>query len=431
DLPEQEPTNLLVLWPPEQVPSASDVHEALARVIGPDLRTYHGPAPDDPDVQWSTLVEIADGRRLILWSEPAQPIAARELDDRLAHACRWVVGVQALLDPEDPLTSFLNLLRLLAGAFPDAPAVLDVNTTRWHRRPALDELLADDSIESPADTLWLIHVVQAKRNDPPEQTVAWLHTHGLWRCGRPELEMLDVPADEAAVAAELLSGIADLLLDDTLPPPGAPFEIGDKLEVTFQPLMQMIDGLDPQALGSTADRQDDEAHGGVRAVICDAPSDGSKQPRSTWPEAVARRLRRGEALLYCTARATQRQAKIARKTWPQLAEAFALASEPTDGPHLAAGWSLLIKAPIGGTADARTPREHLWFDARRFEADRAEAALLNRPRSTAGVEPADLIWIDRDGVSDWYVKAPFGSFGPDDAAALSEAIKQGRGGPGA
>ena len=428
-LPEQEPTNLLVLWPREQAPSASEVHEALAHVVGHDLATYPGKAPDDPNVLWSTLVEIADGRRLILWSEPARRVAAHELDDRLADACRWVVGAQMLLDPEDPLTSFVNLLRLLADAFRDAPAVLDVNTTQWHRRAQLDELLADDSIGPPADTLWLIHVVQAQHDEPPGHAVAWLHTHGLWRCGRPELDMLEVPAGEAAVAAEVLSGIAELLLDDALPPPGAPFEIGDKLHVTFQPLMQVIGALDPAAPGSPADRHDDGAHGGVRAVICDAPTGGAERPRSPWPEAVSQRLRRGEALLYCTGRATERQAKLARKTWPQLVEAFALAAQLTDGP---AGWECLIKAPVGRTADSPTPRQHLWFAARRFEADRAEAALLNRPRSTPGsgstpgLAPADLIWIDRAGLSDWYVKAPFGSFGPDDAAALSKAIKHHR-----
>jgi hypothetical protein len=48
-------------------------------------------------------------------------------------------------------------------------------------------------------------MIQARRRLP--------HTHGLHRCGRPELEMLEVPQRYVRTAADLLEAIAARSLD--------------------------------------------------------------------------------------------------------------------------------------------------------------------------------------------------------------------------
>src|SRR5262245_18083674 len=112
-------------------------------------------------------------------------------------------------------------MRLLTGSFDDIPAVLDNNCTRWHPGETIRRDFIDNAVEPPVDVLWVIHAVT-----PAAEGGAWLHTHGLWRCGVPELEMLDVPARDASRAAELLSAIASRLLEEPLPAPGEPFRVG-------------------------------------------------------------------------------------------------------------------------------------------------------------------------------------------------------------
>ncbi len=42
---------------------------------------------------------------------------------------------------------------------------------------------------------------------------AWLHSHGLYRCGYPEVEALNVPHDRVPMVGEILSCFAETILD--------------------------------------------------------------------------------------------------------------------------------------------------------------------------------------------------------------------------
>ena len=47
---------------------------------------------------------------------------------------------------------------------------------------------------------------------------------------------------------------------------------------------------------------------------------------------------------------------------------------------------------------------------RGVETDRAEAQLLNQP-AHVGLRRGDVVWINRDELSDWSVETPQGRFG--------------------
>ena len=359
---------------------------------------------------------------VVFWTEPARPLGRGELDDPRAEACRWVIGAEAPLETDDPLKSYAALVRLLGTAVRESPAILDVNTTRWHRRAELDRIFGADGsgepIEPPTDVLWIIHVVESRRPRDASEGVAWIHTHGLWRCGRPELEMLGVPADNVAAASHLVNGIAELLLESALPPPGAPLEIGRGLHVTFRPWQEVVAGLDPDLPGSGSDRGEapDNAHGGVRAVVCAAGADEA----GLWPRSIVEQLGEHHAIIYRTTRSTERQSRLARDTWPDLAHAFSSALACDRGR----GWSFFLKAGFREDDGEAAPREHLWFELCRIEPERAEARLLNRPHTVGRLTRGDLIWLDREVISDWQVRTPSDGFGPDDVAALSRAVDQ-------
>lgn len=411
ELPDQEPTRLIALWPGPRPPAMAEVIARLRGVV----KAAEGAAPGDPAVLWSALLALP-GRaaEVAVWSETAQPVSAGETGDPGAAACRWVIGIETLLDRADPIHDFAGLLRLLRTTF-RAPAILDVNCNRWHPAAAVDAMLGPEG-EPPAGALWIVHAVADRHNGGG----AWVHTHGLHRCARPELEMLEVPQRFVRTAADLLEAIAARSLEAELPRPGEAFEIGPGIEVTFQKWEDVACYLGG-APGGLRDRDDPRGeHRGVRAVVCAAQQQGAYRRIWPWPETVVESIEAGRGALYVSEYETLRHAREARRTWPVLAGTFS--SLGARAPHAGSSVRFFIKA--GLCAGASAPRrEHLWFAVRGMEPDRAEAQLLNQP-AHVGLRRGDVVWISRDDLSDWSVETPQGRFGPAQAGSLSEALRR-------
>ncbi|MCZ6811238.1 MAG: DUF2314 domain-containing protein, partial [Planctomycetota bacterium] len=240
-------------------------------------------------------------------------------------------------------------------------------------------------------------------------------------CGRPELELLQIPGECIGPTCELLSTIAELSLDEPLPEPGEPLEVGRELAVTLQPWREAAKFLDHDIPGSITSRQADadDPHQGIRAVICESRSPGTRRATRLWPKDIVLKVQRHEAALYRSQRATDRQAALAQGTWSQLIAAFS--SVPGKTPP---GWSVLIKAGFTDEGLEPTNREHLWFELLRVDGERAEGRLINQPATVPRLNEGDAIWIDAAIVTDWRVCTPIGDFGPDEAAAMSRAIEE-------
>lgn len=428
-LAEIEPTTLIGLWPGAHPPLMTEILAGFGAHLGERIGVIAEAETGDPGVLWNALVELPKrGWELAVWAEPAQTLEPGELDDPAAEACKWIIGVEGVLDPDAPLESFAALMQLVAVSFEDIPAVLDVNTRRWHPRPALNEHFGPDATP-PAGVLWITHVV-APADAGEDDEATWLLTDGLARCGLPELEMIEVPGRLAGTAGELLGTLACRMLEEMLPPPGEPFPVGPGLDVTLQP-WQAVAPYVSEAPGGLADRADTNGgnvphpHAGVRAVVCAVKPQGTYRKVWRWPRTVLERIDDGEGALFLSSYETERQAKLARRAWPQLAGAFEGLAPPLlrvdseQDPETP--WvRFLIKA--GLTANGDDDREHLWFVVRRFDHDRAEGELLNEPSLARTLAPGDVTWIERDRVSDWSVVTPAGSFGPADASAMSQTL---------
>jgi uncharacterized protein YegJ (DUF2314 family) len=367
----------------------------------------------------------------IVWCEPAKPLPQGELADSTAERCRWVVGVETMLDAQDPLSHFLSIMRTLCAAMPECPGIIDVNSTHFHPKRVLEEMFGEGAIEPPAEILWTIHAVSPRSSDAPHTKsgeALWLHTHGLWRCGRPELEMIGVPAHHGRSAANLVNSVAELFLETAWPEPGAPFEIGSEMWISLQPWQMVAPQVEGQACGGMADRTGDAApgHTGTRAVICSAEPQRMLPNRWVWPKGVVEQLDADQATIYRTTRATERQAAIARSTWPELATAFAAITSKPHLPDVPPPAVVVLKVgfhPEGTDPnDDRTPREHLWFEIKSFDRDRAHGELINAPQGIPQLHEGDIVWLDRDRLSDWRVLSPRGSFGPHQLADLWRMI---------
>ncbi|MHC4948273.1 MAG: DUF4026 domain-containing protein [Planctomycetota bacterium] len=403
-LAHAEPTSLLVPRPGRMAPAPADVLAALGATERERL------APPAPDVRWAVAADLGDGRTGVLWTEPARETPGDPGGATTGHG--WVVGLQVVLDRADPLADFAAVLRRLRVAMPDAPAILDVNCARWHPPPPPTP--SGDGTEGmmPAHALWVVHVVEpAGDADPPAG--AWLHTHGLWRCGRPELELLEIPPDRLAAAAEVLAATAELLLEWPWPAPGASMEIGDGLGVCLQPWPEVVPYLADGVPGGAADRAprgDDRdevaaAHAGVRAVICGPEPRGRYRRVWSWPREAVDAVDRGDAALFRTERATRRQAALARAAWPRFRAAW-------DEAGADAETMFLVKAVLGPAPDADV-REHLWMRVRGLGRDGIEADLLDTARA-GPYRRGERLTVPPEAVTDWEIVTPAGRRGPAD-----------------
>jgi len=415
-----EPSNLIVPWPYEQCPEIDDILAAVSQYLGHAVTLLDELDIDAPEVPWGVAIELPDvpGLQvpLLFWVEPFRQHAD---SPPVCAGCRWVIGVETMLDLHDPLTSYCSLMRVMAGSFPTAPAILDLNTTAWLQRDELErEYLHDAAIEPPSDVLWTIHAVQQQQREDVEHPCVWLHTHGLWRCGLPELEMLEVPSDQMQPAAMLLNDVASMTMEQRPAQPGQPYEIGGDLRVVFQPWDAVAPFLTESVPGAMRDRQGEAniAHTGVRAVVCDEQPVGSFRKLWVWPSSVLDKLQQGSTGLYLPARTAQRQAKLAQLHWPQFVAAC---------DRMEDGWVCLVKAAMdirGESIDGQPVREHVWASVVRIDADTVVANLADQPQGDLGVNAGDEVTVRAAQVTDWQVDAPQGVFVPESAPAMGRAL---------
>lgn len=403
-VPEAPPTRLRATSGALPSLELTQLTTAVHALTGGAVRVLGEPACDDPDdpdgpeVLWMVALQLdAFPHPLVFWKE--RPAHARRGDHPPA-AERIALGVETVLHEEDPLTTYINLLRLLTALTPNAEGIEDVVTGRHHDAALLRCLLEPDFIEPAAEILFRIC-------EPPagDESAASMRTVGLWRCHRPELELIGLAPEERSAARTLLMQTAELILD--FPPgiPGEHYQIGRDLRI----ILHRADRVTRQpAIGPCA-----------AARLCAAePPDGQGNEWSC-PHDLLRQLREGTALLYRTRRATNRQARMAQRT---LDEVRGLIHRP--GGQAA---RLLIKVAFAlDPLDAEGDHEHLWFES--LPADGPEprtptGRLITESAGRTDLACGDIMPLEREAISDWRVVWSERDFGPDEIDRFRQSFR--------
>ncbi len=281
-----EPTTLLAFLACDAAP---DRDASLAAIGGP-IGAAAGPRsihPPDARMQWAGILEDGHGP-VLAWLEAAE---TPEPDPQIpvpaaVGACRWVIGVQALIAAPAIADRFSSLIRG-AASLPSVEAILDPATGRWIAGESLDAA-RDATWLAPGDWGWSTRGVRRPGSDS-----VWLFTEGLHRWGRPELELLEVPAPLAAAGAALLDLLAPLLVEAS-PPPDTRWQVGPSAWVTLQEIDEVLSRLPRHAPGSGADRQRMFGdRGGVRAAVCDPSPRGAYTRAWVPPQALLEEILRG------------------------------------------------------------------------------------------------------------------------------------------
>lgn len=432
----QEPVNYIAVVPRSKPPQQHEVIEALSREGGAgsnaadQFTVVDTPDPQSPAI-WNALIAgPAWPSPIVTFVEPMRELAPETIEFLKVGECTWAIGFETILPFDEPHNHLLRLLRMVARAFPDSPAILNVNTGAWHTREELDSTLLPAEMETSPALAFIVHAIAAEADEgggSPAPPPIFAYTDGMHVIGRAELEMHGIAVEDGRIAAGFLNSVAELIVENGLPEPGQPFEIGVDLFVRFMPASEAAAAANPKAFGNPSNRVDhaQQPLDGERIAVCALDS-------LSWPANVARQIQRGEAAMMRSKAATERDARIARKTLDQFAALFAsvpAAKRRDSNDRIAA---FLVKAcfavPRGSIVGNHAHvgddhREHLWFEASEVHNGRVRGTLLNEP-TFVRLRQGDLAWIDRNVVSDWQVFTPKGQFGPMQHHVAKTTIEQ-------
>lgn len=357
---------------------------------------------------WSMLLRGVQDPPWIAWVEPSGPDHASEAPPEIAGA-RWVLGVETLLgDPSRP-ESWLGRYRSMARVLEECgagEAMLDPTTGRWFAGGTLRDLCAEDA-EPSLDLLWSVRVARRAGSH-----LAWIATEGLQRCGRCELEMIEVPHELADAAAATIDALAALLVEGGAAT-GAPWQVGPRHQVALRTVQEAIEKLAPGAPGSLEDRRrasaGEEPSLADRAVVCDP------RPRGAWTEAwvppveLLREVAAGTVAVYRGRHERERMRRLAarsREDLTRLSERHGSATDPPPGR---------LRVAIDHAEGS------CWMEV----IGRAASGVLGQAidvdgRALSG-SPAEIVpW---SAVVDWEWTLPEGRFGPSEVAALRRALE--------
>lgn len=380
---------------------------ALEQVVPPDVdgaiwqlrfSVHHG-----DDVLEATVHSVSTERSVVQAHLDLGLLEGRDAEALLASA--HAVGVRVHLDPDAPLGDYHLQLRLLHHVVPEALGVVDASACVVRPRGWLAEA-ATSSVPPHPTTLWCVHAVH-------EGDVVWMHTHGLDRCGRIELDMLGVPAEHVGLLGQLLNAAAGRLLDAEVDawPEDEEVVVGHGMPLVWLPVGDALANVGRQPVGGADDREDG-VHAGERGVLL------VKEPGKLWGHsyrspATYLPILEDNPLLYVSDMETARREALAQERYPRFTALF----EATKGIEL---FRFLVKLGLETTEGGR---EHIWFDFHKpVSGDRIDATCLNRPYDVPSVSEGMRGWFDRALMTDFSVLSPLGQLGPDQIALLERLV---------
>ncbi len=421
----QESSMLIALLPPQEAcPDVTGTLERLKQLPWP-LRgvrpAYKGTIPA---ARWElemyldeeTEDENSEHREFRLWVVPSErfedfyleSIPLRDDEKELITSSRWSVGLSCWFGA-DPLVDYHLQLKLLSSAFPEAVAYYDASAFRA-RGPLWVKDAAMAATPPAIDSLFSIHTVTS---GPSNGSGAWMHTHGLIRCGYPELEMFKIPEDAVDVCGQLMNVVAALILDSGMPEPAESFWPGVGIELLWLPAEKAVSRLGRKYTGDFSDR--DEIHSYPSAVLF-APRKGLFM-RRLLPPSIYKHHMEDNPLLYYSNSETQRMSELAKERFSRFRDLFSRFGSFDD-------WLFVVKLGyLKDDPEDEFDREHLWFRVETIGEQECKAVLLNQPYALASMQEGQEAQHDLSLMSDWRIHCPLGEFSADTVIHLQRLLK--------
>ena len=431
-LDEPFPSSWVVFWPHQEAPTREEIGSAFAAWLGRDIDAQ-SPENEEDSVLW-VMAFTLDGvdAPAVVWAESAIPVQDEE-GLQAIRDCKWVVRMQVVLPQSEPHEAYFRAVSLLAGALGDVAGILDAVTGQFMPRETLETGFLLPEAKPHERWLWRVGGVGVAGEEANEERPTLLFTTGLWRCGRPELELMEIPAKHVRAGLILIDAMAGLLLEGDMPEVGEKVEVGPGLEVCLQPWQEVAATAHDGAPGSNSFRaaaRSEEGFSpllGVRAVVCHPDPIGEFKKVWTWPAQVIAELETGHAALFATEHAIDATASRARRHFDVFATAFASLRRSGDAAHQAlVEKSFQVQAPLEGGVDPDRV-EQAWFIVQKFVGDSLDTVLLDQPHSRPDLEQGSSVRVPVANITDWRVELPEGDLSSEVWTELLPAVDRLRG----
>lgn len=306
----------------------------------------------------------------------------------------------------DPVSEIFEQLNILYALAPEALAFIDVVAYSVSSHHEIKDLL-EEGIEPSVESLFTIHAVA-----DDDSNLVWLHTHGLLRCGLPEIEMIDIPVSHREIYGKIINAIASLFLEQGVVEPGDHFMAGDQLELAWLPWEKGINRIKIKGCGGLQDHDENHAYPSMVILKPQKSLFGTRYR----PISAYLKLLDDDPMLYLSHRETERVANLAKVRFDRFKTIFDKCSPSED-------WLFLVK--LGYPVDDLEGHEHLWFEVKSIDNQKVEAKLVNDPIHISALKLNDVGMHSTELLSEWSILSQeYGNFSPYSIQQLEEMMQE-------
>ncbi len=310
---------------------------------------------------------------------------------------------------EDAQAGLHLQLKVLTAMVPEALAVVDFSRERV-LSPIWAKMAAASQVDPGLDYLFAVQAVY-------EGGPVWLHSHGLARCGFPELEALNVPKEKVQMVGEMVVSLAEQVIDrGGFPEEDKPVMVSklsedDALVVSWRRWERCMQDYPKGTLGLEGDRG--EGHNGPSGVLSfyETPEDMERGRRTPLGEFDPERYQHPMQLL--TTRETERMQALAVERLEWLRQGFAQSEAKS-----------IVKMGLDQDTgreeedDFYNGKEHIWFELKELREHSLVGSLINEPYFISGLHEGDELEVELDRLTDWRLYRDGRQITPDEAYLL-------------
>lgn len=297
-------------------------------------------------------------------------------------------------------------LKICASIAPDMVGLLDESAEKL--LPAKWVLEAAE-IETPPNPKSIFNVHAVQGNDGK----VWLHTHGLARCGVPELEIVESSEVNSRNHYYLIATYAVYILDKYKK--GESIEGGlflGRLENGFPIVATSVSwtkGIKEYKkldLGGLKDREN--SHNTRSNIIFLYANEKDEEKNVLSKVSIYDEVWGDNPIFYFSNEETARMKSLAMERFSFVKEEF----KNKDNTIL-----IKIGLPIkNGDSDSY---EHIWFELLEFKGNKFKAKLTQEPYDVSDIHTGDEKWFTVNDVTDWIIYTKRFPVTPDDVYLLS------------
>lgn len=303
------------------------------------------------------------------------------------------VGLAVIMEFNDnPLRSYHAQLKIITALIPDVLAVLDdssekILSGKWVQ-------LAAKSMVPPAPRY--IYTVQAVSGD---EDCVWLHSHGLNRCGHPDIEVLNSKKDTCDNHYHVMETMANRLLEQEEPiEMGEPFYVARVTEriplmAALIPWQEAIQNYPEDMLGGKSDRE--EGHNGNTCGLFVYSSYEAMEKRQYAPLSVFDDLLKDNPIYMISTDETNRMKALA---YERISYMLKAAQNPEN--------KILIKIGLDIDEEFREEQndfEHIWFELKSATDSDVTCELTQEPYYVKDMHVGSIGTYTFDRITDWLI----------------------------